>query len=236
MDYGYEEYQEAQQWKKKLVRKTSMVERLSKRAQNKLNSYIPKKAQEVITESIKQMVEVTLNGSKYLPSESYNSNMPLKEKERLIGEKLRKYKRMAVIEGAGTGAGGFILALTDFPLLLAIKMRFLFEIGSIYGLHTKNYNERLFILFVFQLAFSSDDKKEELICMIEYWDQKEELRKQEVDWRKWQQDYRDYIDLVKLLQLVPGIGAVVGAFANYHLLDHLGETAIQCYRLRLLKK
>jgi hypothetical protein len=36
--------------------------------------------------------------------------------------------------------------------------------------------------------------------------------------------------------LVPGIGAVVGAVANYHLLDHLGETAMNCYRLRLFAK
>lgn len=236
MNYEDEIYQDVQNWKKKIIRKNSIVERLSKRTQNKLNSFIPKKAHNIITESIRQMVEITLTSSKYLPSENYNPNMLLYEKERLVHEKLVKYKRMAAIEGAGTGAGGFLLALTDFPLLLAIKMRFLFEIGSIYGLHTKNYNERLFILFVFQFAFSSDDKKEELICIIEQWDKEDDKKQQILDWQKWQQDYRDHIDLVKLFQLIPGVGAVVGAFANYHLLEHLGETAIQCYRLRLLTK
>jgi hypothetical protein len=43
----------------------------------------------------------------------------------------------------------------------------------------------------------------------------------------------DYIDLAKMLQLVPVIGAVVGAYANYKLLDRLGETAVNCYRLRI---
>jgi EcsC protein family len=38
-----------------------------------------------------------------------------------------------------------------------------------------------------------------------------------------------------MLQLVPGIGAAVGAYANYNLLDHLGETAKNAYRLRILK-
>ncbi|EIJ81944.1 hypothetical protein PB1_03355 [Bacillus methanolicus PB1] len=52
---------------------------------------------------------------------------------------------------------------------------------------------------------------------------------------EFQQKYRDYIDFVKMLQPVPGVGAVVGAFANYNLLDHLGEMAMNAYRLRLLK-
>jgi hypothetical protein len=31
------------------------------------------------------------------------------------------------------------------------------------------------------------------------------------DWRSFQQEYRDYIDLAKMAQLIPVIGAVVGA-------------------------
>jgi hypothetical protein len=56
----------------------------------------------------------------------------------------------------------------------------------------------------------------------------------ELDWRTFQQEYRDYIDLIKLLQMVPGLGAIVGAFANYRLTEHLGETAMNAYRLRIL--
>jgi hypothetical protein len=35
---------------------------------------------------------------------------------------------------------------------------------------------------------------------------------------------------------VPGIGAVVGAYANYQLLDKLAETAINAYRMRRFVK
>lgn len=56
------------------------------------------------------------------------------------------------------------------------------------------------------------------------------------DWRTFQLEYRDYIDLAKMLQLVPGIGAFVGAYANYKLMDKLGETAMNGYRMRLLKE
>ena len=37
-----------------------------------------------------------------------------------------------------------------------------------------------------------------------------------------------------MFQLIPGFGAIVGAFANYNLLDQLGETAKNAYRLRYL--
>lgn len=56
------------------------------------------------------------------------------------------------------------------------------------------------------------------------------------DWRIFQQEYRDYIDLAKMLQLVPGIGAVVGAYANYKLLNQLGYYACNAYRMRVFKK
>jgi hypothetical protein len=53
------------------------------------------------------------------------------------------------------------------------------------------------------------------------------------DWRTFQQEYRDYMDIAKMLQLVPGIGAVVGAYANFKLMDELGYTVKNAYRLRL---
>ena len=56
----------------------------------------------------------------------------------------------------------------------------------------------------------------------------------EFDWRKLQQEYRDYIDLAKMAQLVPVIGAPVGAVVNYRLIKKLGITAMNAYRMRLL--
>ena len=56
----------------------------------------------------------------------------------------------------------------------------------------------------------------------------------DLDWRSFQQEYRDYIDLAKLLQLLPGIGAFVGAYVNNKLVDKLGEYAMYAYRMRIL--
>lgn len=199
-----------------------------------MNEMIPEKAHTVITESIKKMVQATLVGSEYTTKGNYPDEMTLQVKEKLIEEKLTVYRRTAAAEGAGTGAGGFFLALADFPLLLSIKMKFLFEVAAIHGFDTKKYEERLFLLYVFQLAFSSDEHKKKTFHIIENWElEKESLV--EMDWRVFQQEYRDYIDFVKMLQLLPGVGAVVGAYANYNLLDHLGEVAKNCYRIRILQ-
>jgi hypothetical protein len=47
-------------------------------------------------------------------------------------------------------------------------------------------------------------------------------------------EYRDAIDFRKILQMVPGIGAVAGAWANYSIMDELGEVAMNAYRIRRL--
>jgi hypothetical protein len=130
-----------------------------------------------------------------------------------------------------------MLALADFPLLIGIKMKFLFELAHVYGYSTKDVRERVYILYVFQLAFSGVDKRRELLPKLKAWDNilpSEEQFQQEVNWRELQQEYRDTIDFRKMLQLLPGIGAIVGAWANFDLLDDLGETGMNAYRLRRL--
>jgi len=233
--YTHNVNEELFHWRKKLLKKSNMFTRMSKKAQVKVNELIPEKAHQIITESMKKMIQATLIGSEYTTKTKETSAIPLEEKEKLVQETLNIYKRTAAVEGAGTGAGGILLGLADFPLLLSIKMKFLFETASLYGFDTREYEERLFILHIFQLAFSSDKHRSDTFEIIDHWEERKE-HLLDVDWKVFQQEYRDYIDLVKMLQLVPGIGAIIGAYANYNLLDHLGETAMNCYRMRLLQK
>ncbi|KAB7704085.1 EcsC family protein [Bacillus aerolatus] len=233
-DYNLKVYDELQAWQKKIIKRSSLINQLSKKAQTKVNELIPEKVHKIMTESIKGMVKATLVGSNITTNKQQAAGMSLYERDELLKEKLSSYRKTAVIEGAGTGAGGILLGLADFPLLLSIKMKFLFEAAAVYGFNTNEYEERLFILHVFQLAFSSDEKRKEALHIIENWEEQSKILA-DMDWREFQQEYRNYIDLVKMFQLIPGIGAVVGAYANYNLLDHLGETAMNTYRLRLLK-
>lgn len=233
-EYEQKVYEELLVWKKEIMKKPTILERFSKATQNKVNDLIPEKVHNAITEAMKGMVQATLTGSNFTTRKIQGAALTLEEKDERLREKLNNYRRTATIEGAGTGAAGFLVGLADFPLFLSIKMKFLFEVASIYGYDTRDYEERMFILYVFQLAFSKEEARINTLNLIENWDRNRNDK--ELDWKTFQQEYRDYIDLVKLLQMVPGLGAVVGAFANYRLTEHLGNTAMNAYRLRILTR
>jgi hypothetical protein len=235
VDYTMRVQEELHFWKRKMTKRSGLISRTSKKAQMKVNGIIPEKFHKVMTETVKNMVKATLVGSNITTKKGKSTALSLYERDELFKEKLSSFRKTAVIEGAGTGAGGIMLGLVDFPLLLSIKMKFLFEAAAVYGFDTDEYEERLFILHVFQLAFSSEGTRKETLSIIENWEE-EKLLIADMDWRDFQQEYRDYIDLVKLFQLIPGFGAIVGAFANYNLLDQLGEAAMNSYRLRLMQK
>ncbi|GAE30376.1 EcsC family protein [Halalkalibacter hemicellulosilyticus] len=239
----YEEtvYEELDRWKRKLTKRQSMMGRYTKGLQAKVNGLIPEKVHTFVTTSIKNMTHATLIGSEYTTKIEPKQGLSLSERDENFKEILTSYKRTAALEGAGTGAGGIILGMVDFPLLLSIKMKFLFDTAATYGYDVHDYRERLFVLYLFQLAFSREEKRPMLLERIENWtEEKEKLPSKdvylaEVDWKSFQLDYRDYIDLPKMLQLIPGFGAIVGATANYRFLEILGETAMNGYRMRLLE-
>lgn len=235
IDYSMKVRDEVALWKRKMTRRSGMINKVSKATQTKVNGLIPEKVHHVITESIKNMVKATLAGSNLTTKKRQATGLNLYERDELFKEKLSAFRKTAVVEGAGTGAGGIMLGFADFPLLLSIKMKFLFEAAAIYGFDTNEYEERLFILHVFQLAFSSEEVRRETLTTIENWEQQKYFIA-DMDWRDFQQEYRDHIDLVKMFQLIPGFGAIVGAFANYNLLDQLGETAKNSYRMRYLQE
>lgn len=227
-------------WQRKMMRQGSLLSRGAKAIQKKINEKIPMVIHRGVTEAVKKITQAVLLGSKWTTKRPPLEDLTLKQRDDQVLNKIRNYKRVAAAEGAGTGAGGFWLALADFPALLSIKMKFLFDVAAIYGFDVKDYRERLFILYVFQVAFSSDEKRREAFQQLKHWDETvkdfpdEDNKMKQVDWLSFQQEYRDYIDLAKLLQLVPGFGAVVGAVANYNFLNNLGKTAMNAYRMRLL--
>jgi hypothetical protein len=228
---------ELMNWQKKMIKKPSPTSGLTKDIQTKINSFIPEKAHLLVTETIKNMVKLVFFGSGFVTAPPLRKTN-LEKREGFVREKINSYKKTAAISGAGTGAGGLLLGLADFPILLSLKMKFLFDVATLYGFDVKNYKERLYILYIFQLAFSSPKRRIEIYKLIADWDNySKSLPENEdsFDWRTFQQEYRDYLDVAKLLQLVPVIGAFVGAYANYKLMNKLGDTAINAYRLRVFK-
>lgn len=237
-EYNSIQVKELIKWQNKMKKKPSIINKASKGTQNKLNSILPDKYHEVITTAIKNMTKVVLLGSKYTTKPPIQ-NLDLEERDILAKEKIKNYKTTAVLEGAGTGAGGILIGLADLPLLLSIKIKLLYELASIYGFDVNDYRERIYILNIFQLAFSSQNHVNYIFENMEHWDEYKETLSDDINdfnWRSFQQEYRDYIDLAKLLQLAPGIGAFVGAYVNNKLVDKLGEFAIYAYHMRHLEK
>ncbi|MGG5253336.1 EcsC family protein [Neobacillus sp. SM06] len=232
-DYDLKVYEEVEAWKRRITKRSGIFQRLSKRTQQQINDWVPDKVHAVLTESMKAMVKATLFGSQVTTKQEKFKAVTLAERDETVRRKIAVYQKTAAIEGAGTGAGGILAGLADFPLLLSIKIKLLFEISAIYGFDPADYTERLFILHVFQLAFSSDETRRQTLAVVENWNEEKNVLK-DMDWRQFQQEYRDSIDFAKLLQIVPGIGAAVGAIANYQLLKQLGETAMNAYRMRII--
>ena len=199
-----------------MLRKPGLLNRAAKGMQRKVNSYIPERIHSAVTTAIRQMTQGVLAGS------NYTATTPLLEgdlelRETLVAGKIDRYRKTAAVEGGVTGAGGILLGLADFPLLIGIKLKLLFEIAGLYGCSAADYRERLYLLYVFQLAFSGDVHRRDVYLRMVDWNvQRERLPDslEDFDWRTFQQEYRDYIDLAKLAQLLPVIGAPVGFIVN----------------------
>lgn len=233
-EYEKKVAKELSDWQRRMRKSPTLINQISKRIQVKINNVIPEKAHVAITAAIREMVRAVLTGAKFITSKPVKG-MDLYTRESEVKKKITFYTNTSSAEGAVAGAGGILLSLADFPIWLSLKMKMLFDIAALYGYDVKDFKERLYILHIFQLTFSSQQYRRKIFSQLETWDKcQSELpdKFNDFDWRNFQQEYRDYIDLAKLLQLVPGIGAAVGAYVNHRLTRRLGLNAMQAYRMR----
>lgn len=237
-EYEQQVQEEVAAWQKKMKASPSFFGGVAKNLQTRINRVIPEKIHAAFTLAIKQMTRAVIFGSGFTTARPL-ADVALEERELKVKQRIKFYKNTAATEGAITGAGGILLGLADFPIWLTLKMKLLHEIASLYGHDVKDYKERIYILYIFQLTFSSQAQRNKVIAILEDWDKEESTLPNDIngfDWRTFQLEYRDYIDLAKLLQLVPGIGAPIGAYVNHRLTNKLGTTAMNAYRLRWKSK
>ena len=209
----------------------NLWDRATRGVQQRINRAIPERVHTAITSVIEQMTRGILAGSD-LTTPAPLLGASLAQREAQVREKIALYRTTATAEGGIAGAGGFLLAAADFPVLISLKIKMLFDIAALYGRSGKDFRERLYILAIFQLAFSSPVYRHQVYAGMTGWDARDVGDLEAFDWRRFQQEYRDYIDLAKLAQMLPLIGAPVGMIVNYRLLERLGETAINAYRMR----
>ncbi len=236
-DYERVIVHELKRWQAKMQVPPSRLNRLSRATQQRINRFIPERIHQAITVTIKSMIKGILFGASYTTRKPVQ-DVSLEEREHKVRRRIGIYRKMAAAEGGVTGAGGFLMSFADFPAFLGIKMKMLYEIAALYGYDLDDYRERVYLLKIFQLAFSSQAQRNLVYGELSNWEKTcrelpEDLN--EFDWRTFQLEYRDYLDLAKLAQMIPGIGAIVGITVNYRLTSHLGKTAMNAYRMRVLE-
>ncbi|AKD04181.1 EcsC family protein [Pontibacter korlensis] len=225
---------ELRRWQHEMLRNPSVFNEFARKAQVKLNSYIPEKVHQAITTAIKQMIRGVLFGAGFVSPKPL-LEAPLDVREAMVRERIKYYQQAAAAEGGVTGAGGILLGFVDFPLLLGLKLKLLYDIAAFYGYDVKDYRERVYLLHIFELAFSSQEHRRKIYLHIADWETQKLFLPEDInefDWRSLQQEYRDYIDLAKMAQMIPFIGAPIGAVVNYRLISKLGKTAMNAYRMR----
>jgi hypothetical protein len=221
-------------WLESMRRGPSMFDRAARGVQGRINAVIPERVHATLTVVIEKMTRAIATGSDLTTREPM-TGLSLEAREAEVRRVVSAYRAAGAAEGGIAGAGGFTLALAEFPTLLATKIKLLFEIAAIYGHDGARLPERLYILSIFQLAFSGADHRRAVLERMEGWDARLAEHPEtldDFDWRRFQQEYRDYIDLAKMAQMIPLIGAPIGAVVNYRLIDRLGETAMNAYRMR----
>lgn len=230
---------ELREWQLSMQKKPSFINNTTKRIQLKINNIIPGKVQNLIIKAMQQMTKAVIAGAGFTTRTNNTDYEHFEAIESVIKERIKFYRTYAAAEGAVTGYGGFWLSFADLPLWLSIKMKMLFDIANRYGFDTKDPRERVFILYIFQIAFSSQKHRNKVYNIISDWENQKELLPKDLnklDWKSYWEEYRDHVDLAKLVQIIPTFGAAVGILVNYRYTNRLGNYAMNAYRLRLVNQ
>ncbi|MDQ0165518.1 hypothetical protein J2S11_001419 [Bacillus horti] len=227
----------------KEVYKTSDFMGWTKGVQQKFDGLIPRKVHQSLASALEKGIKSFIEGINLLPKQQMvqvevENPDDLEGLSKAADKIILYYKRIASAEGAGTGFGGLVSAAIDFPALISIKLKMLQELWVLFGYRLENFEDRLFLLKVFELQFSGEESKQRVWKEVKTWEQNgenEDKTWDDYDWETFYMEYKQSIELRKLFQLIPGFGAIVGAWANYSFLEDLGSTAVTCLQLRYLQ-
>lgn len=150
----------------------------------------------------------------------------------------------AGVEGAATGAGGWLGIGVDIPAVLTLSLRTIHKIGLCYGYKADNENERKFVLSILSAAGANSmaEKNEALLSlkvaqnMIQKHTWKAIAEKSAAITTIRQLCKQLGINLTKrkALQAIPVLGGAVGAAVNADFLRDIGYAARRSYQQRWL--
>jgi hypothetical protein len=176
-------YHDCCAWERAMMKRPGAINKASTAIQAQTQKLIPQKVQDFITASIQKMTVMIMTGSRLLTKTELSHNLSLGESDYLVEQAFKVYDKTAMAQGFGFGLGGILLGLADFPALLSIKVKFLFDCAKYYGFDVNQESEKLFILYIFQLAFCNDQRRAELFPVIKHW---ADAPPDDVDWEVFQ--------------------------------------------------
>ena len=156
----------------------------------------------------------------------------------------------AIAEGGITGVGGLAGLAADIPALFAILVRELQEIATCYGFDVTVDREREYLLHVLQAGFAANVKVkmgfvvslkeiEQILINVAWKKMAEDLASKQLTKHSMLAALRQFAKTLgyqltkrKALQLVPIVGALVGASLNGALANDIGKAAYMSYRRR----
>jgi len=171
-------------------------------------------------------------------------SLDLSEVDRVVGYLALKYKGIALVEGAGAGAAGVAGLAIDIPTLLTLNLRAIGEYAAHYGFDCSLQQEKLFAFNVLALASSPTDASK-AAAMAQLVRIARDVAKQKT-WKDLEKSV--FVKIIqeiskalgvrltkaKLSQMLPVVGAVVGAGFNAYFTSKVCDAAYFLYRERFL--
>jgi hypothetical protein len=171
-------------------------------------------------------------------------HLDLGDVDKTVGYLAAKYKVMAGGEGAAAGMLGFAGIAIDIPALVSLALRAVNEYATYYGFDVGIEHERAFAMSILgaassptvatkQVAMAELTKLSVMIAQRKTWAELQRLVSVQVI-KKIAQALGIRLTKAKLAQVVPLVGAGVGAGFNAWYVANVSETAYHLYRERFL--
>lgn len=170
--------------------------------------------------------------------------LDLEHVDRVVGWLDVKYKGIALVEGAGTGALGALGIPPDVVALITLTLRAIGEYATYYGFDVSSQQERLFAMNVLGLASSQSDYSKGLAMA-----QLVRITQDTAKKRTWKElEKHAFVKVIqqiakalgirltkaKLAQVIPAAGAAVGGGFNTYFTSRVCDAAYYLYRERFL--
>lgn len=185
-----------------------------------------------------------LNGHPEIDALDKISTLDLEEVDKQIGWLGAKYKGIATVEGAATGAAGVLGIAPDIVALVTLNLRAIGEYATYCGFDMSLQQERLFAITVLGAASTSGDANK-ATAMAQLAKLASDISRR----RTWKELERQaFVKIIqriaraigirltkaKLAQVVPVTGALIGAGFNAHFTSRVCDTSFHAFRERFL--